>query len=271
MRRPARGSPLLWCVGRVRQDRRRVRHERTRRLAAGRTTSTATTVSRRSRARRRRRVSSRFGAIGGWLGPAPRSRSAVGQLRGGHVGRLRVASSSAARSRMRSSSVIACQRVPRRWPVRRIRPAVSNSRSSLSTWSRFPSDCSASADVVSPPLPDSSDSSRSAFMTLDVRRALGREVVRARLRGRDAGWETTCADASCFACVEALFPELARGAGLRRLVTPAGRRRDGRFSRPSSATRAASNVLISSFSSRSRLSIESAISWVVLMLLMLRT
>jgi hypothetical protein len=49
-----------------------------------------------------------------------------------HAGRLRVASSSAARSRIRSSSVIMCQRVARRSPVRRIRPAVSSSRRRLS-------------------------------------------------------------------------------------------------------------------------------------------
>jgi hypothetical protein len=167
--------------------------------------------------------------------------------------------------------VIACQRVPRRWPVRRIRPAVSKSRSKLSTWSRFPPACAASADVVSPPLPDSSDSSRSAVMTLDVGRALERDVFRARLRGRDAGSETTRTDALRVDWVEALARELARGAEPRLLVTAAGRGRDDRSSRPSSATRAASNVLISSFSSRSRLSIDSAISWVVRMLLMLRT
>jgi hypothetical protein len=217
---------------------------------------------------RRDRWCARSGPRGGRIQRLVEVRGRRGEC---HARRLRVASSSAARSRMRSSSVIACQRVPRRWPVRRIRPAVSKSRSSLSTWSRFPPASSASPEVVSPPLPDSSDSSRSAVMTLDVRRAPGWDVLRAGLIGRDAGSETTCADASRFDCVEALVRELARGAELRRLVTPAGRRRDGRSSRRSSATRAASNVLISSFSSRSRLSIDSAISWVVRMLMMLRT
>ena len=78
--------------------------------------------------------------------------------RAGHEGRLRVASSSAARTRMRSSSVIWCQRVPRRCPVLRTLPAASNSRSSPSTWSRFPFALSASSDVLSPPFRDSSDS-----------------------------------------------------------------------------------------------------------------
>ena len=47
--------------------------------------------------------------------------------------RLRCFSSSAALAAMRSSSVIACQRVPRRCPVRRARPAASSSRSIPST------------------------------------------------------------------------------------------------------------------------------------------
>jgi hypothetical protein len=128
-----------------------------------------------------------------------------------HARCLRVASSSAARSRMRSSSVIACQRVPRRWPVRRIRPAVSKSRSSLSTWSRFAPACSASADVVSSSLPDSSASSRSAVMTLDVPGLLRRDGVRARLRDMDSASERTSAGASCFDCADVLVWELARG------------------------------------------------------------
>jgi hypothetical protein len=274
MRRPAGARRCIGALNasaRIDAGWRSVSMKRLAPLAAGRATPKGTTRSRRSRAKRRRRVASRFGAVDRPLGPARGRDQRLVRPRRDHVWRLRVASSSAARSRMRSSSVMACQRVPRRWPVRRIRPAVSKSRSSPSTWSRFAPACSASAEVVSPPLLDSSDSSRSALMTFDVGWVLGRDVFPARLRGRDAGWETTCADALRVDCVEALVRELARGGELRRLVTAAGWGRDGRSSRPSSAIRAASNVLISSFSSRSRLFIDSAISWVVRILLMLRT
>jgi transposase len=47
------------------------------------------------------------------------------------------AASSAARGSIRSSSLIACQRVERRWADLRTRPASSNSRKTLSTCSRF--------------------------------------------------------------------------------------------------------------------------------------
>ena len=133
-----------------------------------------------------------------------------------------MASSSAARTRMRSSSVIWCQRVPRRCPVLRTLPAASRSRSSPSTWSRFPFARSASSDVVSPPFPDNSDSTWSAGTALERRLAFGGEVCRLAV------------------------------------------------SRRPSAERAVSRVLIWSFSSASRVSIESTISWVVLMPPMLR-
>ena len=114
----------------------------------------------------------------------------------GHAGRLRVASSSAARSRMRSSSVIACQRVARRWPVLRTRPAVSNSRSRLSTWSRFAPVFSASADVLSPPFSVNRDSTRSSGMGCNAPLSGPRDVVRARLRGRRADSAATSAEIS---------------------------------------------------------------------------
>ena len=188
-----------------------------------------------------------------------------------HAGRLRVASSSAARSRIRSSSVIVCQRVPRRWPVRRIRPAVSNSRRRLSTWSRFPPVFSASAVVVSPPLSDSNDSRRSPEMVADARRALRRGAFRGGRRDRDADSRETSAEVSRLDGPELFVGELALEADLWEAAAPVDGRRDDRLSFASSATRAAFNVWISSFSSRSRLSIDSTISWVVRMLLMLRT
>ena len=181
-----------------------------------------------------------------------------------HPRRLRVASSSAARSRMRSSSVIVCQRVPRRCPVLRTRPAVSNSRSSPRMWSRFSPVFSASADVVSPPFSDSRDSTRSAGMAFNARLARARDVARALVRDRGADSAAAAAKAPLVDS-EGAFRELAREADLRRLVTLAGGRLDGPLSRPSSATRAASNVLIWSSSSRSRLSMDSTISLVVLM------
>ena len=178
-----------------------------------------------------------------------------------HAARLRVASSSAARSRMRSSSVIACQRVPRRWPVLRIRPAVSNSRSSLSTSSRFSPAWSASADVVSPPFSDSKDSRRSAGMAFDARRARGRAVVRVGLRDRRAGSPETSIEATGVVCAEVLVRERARLAELLRLVIlavgPPGR--PGRVTIEREHAQRPS-VLISSFSSRSRLSIDFTIS-----------
>lgn len=70
--------------------------------------------------------------------------------------------SSAARSRIRSSSVMACQRVARRCPVRRTRWACSSSRSRASTWSRSAPACWASAAVVRPSLSASSCSAVSA-------------------------------------------------------------------------------------------------------------
>ena len=60
--------------------------------------------------------------------------------------------SSAARAAIRSSSVIACQRVPRRSPVRRASPDASASRSRTSTWAGSASACLAIALVVIPSL-----------------------------------------------------------------------------------------------------------------------
>ena len=182
-----------------------------------------------------------------------------------------MASSSAARSRIRSSSVIVCQRVARRWPVRRIRPAVSNSRRRLSTWSRFPPVFSASADVVSPPLADSNDSRRSPETVANARRALCRGAFSGRRRDRDADSRETSAEVSRLDCPELFVGELALEADLWEAAAPVDARRDDRLLFASSATRAAFNVWISSFSSRSRLSIDSTISWVVRMLPMLRT
>ena len=179
--------------------------------------------------------------------------------------------SSAARSRIRSSSVIVCQRVARRWPVRRIRPAVSNSRRRLSTWSRSPPVFSASAEVVSPPLSDSNDSRRSPETVANARRALCRGAFRDRRRDRDADSRETSADVSRLDCPELFLGELALEAESWEAAASVDGRRDDRLSFASSATRAAFNVWISSFSSRSRLSIDSTISWVVRMLLMLRT
>lgn len=188
-----------------------------------------------------------------------------------HAGRLRVASSSAARSRIRSSSVIVCQRVPRRCPVRRIRPAASNSRRRFSTSSRFPSIFSANADVVSPPLSDSNDSRRSPETVANARRALCRGPFRCGRRDRDADSRETSAEVSRLDGPELFVGELALEADLRAAAAPVDGCRDDRLAFASSATRAAFNVWISSFSSRSRLSIDSTISWVVRMLLMLRT
>jgi hypothetical protein len=172
---------------------------------------------------------------------------------------------------MRSSSVIVCHRVPRRCPVLRTRPAASNSRSSLSTSSRSPPVFSASADVVSPPFSNNTDSTWSAGIASNAPLARAGDALRGRLRDRGADPADASAEVSRLDCAEVFVRELAPVPRLRPLVTLAGDRRDCRFSWPSSATRAASNVLISSSSSRSRLSIDSTSSWVVLILLILRT
>jgi hypothetical protein len=166
---------------------------------------------------------------------------------------------------MRSSSLIACQRVPRRWPVRRIRPAASSSRSRLSTCSRLALVCSARTDVVSPPFSDSSDSRRSAGLVFNARLGLGPDDLRARVGRRGTGSSEVSADTPRPDCDEAGRMDFARVAGAPTDDLPAGG-----ISRPWSAERAASSVLISPFSSRSRASMESTICWVVLTHLMLR-
>jgi hypothetical protein len=181
-----------------------------------------------------------------------------------------VASSSAARSRIRSSSMIVCQRVPRRWPVRRNRPAVFNSRRRLSTWSRSPPVFSARAEVVSPPLSDSNDSRRSPDMVAGARGARRRGAFRGCRRDLDADSGETSADASCLDGPEVFVGEFALDADLWEAAPLVGRRRAERISSSLSAARAEFNVWILSFSSRILLSIDSTISWVVRMLLMLR-
>ena len=100
----------------------------------------------------------------------------IGLTADGRPARLLRAASSAARCWMRCSSVIGCQRVDRRWPDRRIRPAASNARRAVSIWSRFPLARSASAEVVIAPCSESSSSSRPAATTstdLRARERLG--------------------------------------------------------------------------------------------------
>jgi len=189
------------------------------------------------------------------------------------AGRLRVASSSAARSRIRSSSVIACHRVARRWPLRRTRPAVSSSRSIPRTRSRSAFAWAASSDVVSPPLPvpDNSDSSRSPAKAFPARFAFRREAFGGARRDRR--------DRSPAAGTEACVLEFAairvwrdvREAEVSRCVALRAARRGEPASLAFSAARAVSNVFISLRSSRRRVSIESTISWTVRMLLMLRS
>jgi hypothetical protein len=125
--------------------------------------------------------------------------------------------------------------------------------------------------VVSPPLSDSNDSSRSADMVAVARRARRRGAFRGCRRDLDADSPGTSADASCLDGPEVFARELALDEDLWEAAALVGRRRAGRISSSLSAARAAFNVCISSFSSRIRLSIDSTISWVVRMLLMLRT
>ena len=125
--------------------------------------------------------------------------------------------------------------------------------------------------MVSPPLSDSNDSRRSPETVANARRALCRGTFRGRRRDRDADSRETSAEVSRLDGRELFIGELAREADLWEAAAAVDGRRDERLSFASSATRAAFNVWISSFSSRSRLSIDSTISWVVRMLLMLRT
>ena len=142
---------------------------------------------------------------------------------------------SAARSRIRSSSVIVCHRVARRWPVRRIRPAVSNSRRRSSTWSRFPPVFSASADVVSPPLSDSNDSRRSPEMVANayalpaVVLSEAADAIETPIR-RDLGRGLRLDGPELFVGELALEADLWEAAG------PVDGRRDDRLSFASSAT-----------------------------------
>jgi len=101
--------------------------------------------------------------------PGPRSPSPIRSPQAGSYGlsgRLLRLASSAARFWIRSSSVITCQRVPRRSPVRRTRPVASSSRRRRSTSAGSPFDCLASAAVVSPSLPKRSRSTVSAGTAL---------------------------------------------------------------------------------------------------------
>jgi len=108
-------------------------------------------------------------------------------------------------------------------------------------------------------------------MVAGARRARRRGAFRGSRRDRDADSPETSADASCLDGPEVFAEELALDADLWEAAALVGRRRAGRISSSLSAARAAFNVWISSFSSRSRLSIDSTISWVARMLLMLRT
>ena len=108
-------------------------------------------------------------------------------------------------------------------------------------------------------------------MVAGVRGARRRGAFRGCRRDVDADSLETSADASPLDGPEVVAGELALDEDLWEAAALVGRRRAGRISSSLSAARAAFNVWISSFSSWSRLSIDSTISWVVCMLLMLRT
>lgn len=179
--------------------------------------------------------------------------------------RLRVASSSAARTRIRCSSVITCHRVARRSPVCRTRPAIFSSRSIASTRSRFAFARAASSEVVSPPAPDTSDSSRSAATAPEAGLAFGREVRRPAPRDRATGPDEAGTEVPRRGSPGVRVRRLESDANAGGLVSPRVASLSTRPFGASSAVRAAFNVLISWRISSSRVSIESTLSWVVLL------
>ncbi len=116
--------------------------------------------------------------------------------------------SSAARAATRSSSVTACQRVPRPAPSRRMRPVFSSSRRPASTRILLVRVCSATSEVLSPSL-EARTVSRPSGVSGEVRDPSRRAAARpcgARRRGaRLGGMVVASAARACSSdCISAL-------------------------------------------------------------------